>query len=366
MSAVASRNGLALPAVAHALDARAWRRAALWALLGAKVVAGWGLGWDIRWHLLIGRDSFWIPPHVMTYAAVTAAACISFGVLLLETWAARGGARGPDTLAVAGLVGTRGFHLAWWGMALVLVAAPIDDLWHRLFGIDVTLWSPPHLLGLAGGQINTLACLVIACELWPAPSRARTAALVLGATFLLGSFEIVLDPSWRVAFLHGGVLFYTWPTLGAALLGFALGLGARLAGSRSLPLVAAAGAVLVQASIVVVADAGFALTRPVSGIEEAIAADPTSPIAIAHEMARRNGSWPPGRSVTSRLFPLLPAALLVVLDARRRPGVAGLGFGAALFAVYAAFALASPALAHVLPGAAESAAAAALDGTRAR
>lgn len=44
------------------------RRAALWTLLAAKLLGGWGLGWDIRWHLFVGRDSFWIPPHVMTYS----------------------------------------------------------------------------------------------------------------------------------------------------------------------------------------------------------------------------------------------------------------------------------------------------------
>ena len=41
-------------------------RAALWVLLGANLLAGWGVQWDIQWHVRIGRDSFWIPPHVMT------------------------------------------------------------------------------------------------------------------------------------------------------------------------------------------------------------------------------------------------------------------------------------------------------------
>src|SRR3989475_12869034 len=59
----------------------AWRRAALWGLLGAKVVSGWGVQWDIQWHTVIGRDSFWIPPHVMTYAGVVVMVMLSFGVL---------------------------------------------------------------------------------------------------------------------------------------------------------------------------------------------------------------------------------------------------------------------------------------------
>jgi hypothetical protein len=61
------------------------RRAALWTLLASKLLAGWGVQWDIQWHVLIGRDSFWIPPHVMTYAGVGLAVVVSFGVLAWET-----------------------------------------------------------------------------------------------------------------------------------------------------------------------------------------------------------------------------------------------------------------------------------------
>ena len=96
------------------------------------------MGWDIRWHLVIGRDSFWIAPHVMTYASVVVVCAISLGVLVVETWR-RGPVALPDTVSIAGLRGTRGFHLTWWGMAIVILAAPVDDLWHRLFGLDVTL-----------------------------------------------------------------------------------------------------------------------------------------------------------------------------------------------------------------------------------
>lgn len=163
-----SRPGAAAwPSVAADIDATTVRRAAVWALLVTKLVGGWGLGWDIRWHVLIGRDSFWIPPHVLTYASVAAAVLVALGVVARETWQARRVPAPADTVRIAGLVGTRGFHLVWLGMGLTIIAAPIDDLWHRLFGIDVTLWSSPHLLGLAGAQVSTLALLVVALEVWP-------------------------------------------------------------------------------------------------------------------------------------------------------------------------------------------------------
>src|SRR5438132_12960373 len=194
----------------------AWWRAALWGLLGAKVVASWGVQWDIQWHTRIGRDSFWIPPHVMTYAGVAVMVGLSFGVLaattLYPSW------RRDDALRVLGLTGTRGFHLAAWGIALTVLAAPIDDLWHRLFGLDVTLWSPPHLLGLVGAAVNTLACLVIAREVYPAASRGKLAATLVAAAMFYGTLRVASSQAFRIAYLHGGVLFHFYTMLASLVL----------------------------------------------------------------------------------------------------------------------------------------------------
>ncbi len=331
------------------------RRAALWGLLAAKLVGSWGLGWDIRWHLLVGRDSFWIPPHLMTYAAVAAGTLLAFGVLAGETRQARRGAVPPGAVSVLGLWGTPGYHLAAAGMVVTLLAAPADEAWHRAFGLDVTLWSPPHLLGLAGAQANTLGCLLAATELWPPGSRARRVAVLAAGTFLLGGFEIVVDPAVRLAFLHGGRGFFLWGVLAALLVAFTLVLVARLDDWRGAPLAVAAGAVLMQLVMFAVADVGFAVLRPASTIAEAIAADPTSPVAVAHEMARRNGTEP-GRSLTLRLFPVLPAALMLPVDARRRPLRAALTLAAGLLAVSGVGLARLPALRHALPSAADAAA----------
>src|SRR5262245_2560533 len=120
----------------------------------------------------IGRDSFWIPPHVMTYAGMALIVLTSFGVLAGDTL--RYLAAAPaGTQRIFGLTGTRELLLAAGGISLTVLTTPIDDLWHRLFGIDVTLWSPPHLLGLLGVTINTLACALIAREAYPAKSWPR-------------------------------------------------------------------------------------------------------------------------------------------------------------------------------------------------
>jgi hypothetical protein len=332
------------------------RRAALWTLLASKLIAGWGVQWDIQWHVLIGRDSFWIPPHVMTYAGVALAVLVSFGVLAWETLL--GGpdraSGAPPELRILGLTGTRGFHLAAWGIGLTVLAAPIDDLWHRLFGLDVTLWSPPHLLGILGAVINSFACLVIAREVYPEGSRARLAALVLTGAVLYGGLHLTVDPSTRVAYLYGGVLFYTLAILSALILPLAHVTTARLSNRRWAPV--ALLVVLIALGLIgqQIAQKGFEIMKPISVIEEEIAKDPTSPIAVATLMARKEGV-PAGQTGGRRhLFALWPALAMALVDARRRPIAATLAYAATLFALLAWRLPSRPSLAAMAPGAPET------------
>jgi hypothetical protein len=340
-------NRWPLAAAPAATSALTVRRAALWTLLLSKLLAGWGVQWDIQWHVLIGRDSFWIPPHVMTYAGVALSVIVSFGVLAWESVTRRDG----GDLRILGLSGTRGFHLAAWGIALTVLAAPIDDLWHRLFGLDVTLWSPPHLLGILGAAINSLACLVIAREVHPAGSVARWAALILTGAVLYGGLHLTVDPSSRIAYLYGGVLFYTLAYLSALILPLALVPTARLSGNRWAPvalLVVLIGLGLVGQQI---ARIGFETLKPVSVIDSEITKDPTSPIAVAMLMARKEGITPGQTGGQRHTFALLPVLAMALVDARRRPLAATLAYAVTLFAVLAWRLPSRPSLAAMAPGA---------------
>ena len=202
-----------------------------------RSLGGWGVQWDIQWHVLIGRDSFWIAPHLMTYAGVGLSVLLSWGVLAWESLLAGRGRTGADgvTIRLLGLTGTRGFHLAAWGIALTVLAAPIDDLWHRLFGLDVTIWSPPHLLGIFGAAVNTVGCLLIATEVYAAERGRRLLATILFGAMLYGTLHLVVDPSNLVAYRRGGVFFYTLAILSALILPSALVTTARVARTRWAP-----------------------------------------------------------------------------------------------------------------------------------
>jgi hypothetical protein len=328
-------------------------RVALWALLASKLVTGWGVQWDIQWHLRIGRDSFWIAPHVMTYAGVALAVLISFGVLARDTAWRLGTGRDPaGTIRLLGLTGTPGFHLAAWGIALTVLAAPIDDLWHRLFGLDVTIWSPPHLLGLLGAAVNTLACLLIAREAYSGQRWMRDAGVILAAASLFGTLAVGLQPAIRIAYLYGGVWFYTYPMLAVLILPLALVGAARLSDRRWAPLAVMALVLVIGMIGTTIAHVGFEFLQPVSVIDEEIAKDPTSPIAVTNEIARKNGTTP-GSPPGGRLVHLLafvPVLLLVAPDPRRRPALATLAYAVGVFVMWRIRVGGTPAFQSIVPG----------------
>ncbi len=334
------------------------RRAALWALLVAKVLASWGVQWDIQWHTIIGRDSFWIAPHIMTYSGVTLTVLLSFGVLAWTTL--RPSAAAGDVVRVLGLTSTRGFHLAAWGIALTVLAAPIDDLWHRLFGIDVTLWSPPHLLGLLGAAINTLGCFLIAREVYPATSRAGVAAILVTGALLFTGLHLVVQPAFRIAYLQGGVWFHFYSILAPLLLPVAYVATARLSGSRWAPAVVLIGAVALGLVGQQLARLGFDLLQPVSVIQEEMLKDPTSPIAVANVVARRNGTVAGATTSVAQLLGLIPLAAMVAVDARRRPVAATVAYALVLFGLMAVRLGSLPAYQALVPGPGETVVALAL------
>jgi len=303
------------------------RRWALWVITVAEIIGGWGLQWDIEWHIRVGRDSFWIPPHLMVYAGVAGVTLVCFGILARSTWR-RGTADVGDEITVLGLTGTPGFHLAAWGITLTVLSGPLDDLWHRLFGLDITVWSPPHLLGLFGSFVNTAACLRIADEVYPAGSFARTASIVLNGALLLRCLGIAIQPAFVPAFIDGGVSFHLLAILGALLFPLAYLPVMRLLG-RAGPLLVLLTSAVVTVLGAEIARVGFAVLQPVSTIEELLMKqDPRSPIAVAHALVRTGdeylGLWSAAAQAAALTLPVL---VLLALDARRRPVMATICHG---------------------------------------
>jgi len=132
------------------------------ALLACLLVASAGLAWDIAWHTYIGRDSFLTPPHAVLYGGVAAAGVVGLAGVLLESWR-----RDPGTTSLLRVFrAPLGLFVTGFGILTLVVSAPLDNYWHQLYGIDVTLWAPFHVMGLVGGLVAVLGVVyVFAAEL---------------------------------------------------------------------------------------------------------------------------------------------------------------------------------------------------------
>src|SRR5918992_1527353 len=116
--------------------------------------------WDIATHIDAGRERFLTPAHIGIYSAVLISAIAIALSGLADHF------RVGDSFLTALRHPFRnlrpGIGVAGAGMLTTLVAAPFDNAWHEIYGIDVTIWSPPHLLAIFGIAAASLGLAALA------------------------------------------------------------------------------------------------------------------------------------------------------------------------------------------------------------
>lgn len=141
------------------------RRTAAWVLLFFLLQGQLGAIWDREWHFFVGRDWFWTPPHTLIYSCVSGAGLLALTVVLADTIRYSKGVPGVDDTSTVPVFGIfhapLGFVIAGFGALVTLAAAPLDNYWHNLYGIDITLWAPFHMMGVTGGAIGIVGMIYI-------------------------------------------------------------------------------------------------------------------------------------------------------------------------------------------------------------
>ena len=136
---------------------RRLRRISAWVIFILALQAELGLAWDRNWHDLVGRNEFFTPPHIMLYSGIAVSGFIALFVVLADTfryYKKKPGVDDNSTIRVLHFFhAPLGYVILGFGAFIDLLAAPLDNYWHILYGIDVTLWSPFHLMGTIGGII---------------------------------------------------------------------------------------------------------------------------------------------------------------------------------------------------------------------
>jgi hypothetical protein len=208
------------------------RRLAGWlaALLGlAAVQLVGGALWDASMHIRTGEvpagaDFLW-PPHIMIYSAFLLSllvALIAVAVVAVPAW--RAGSRDPrEWVRCNPYLGAVALASAY-----SLLSIPGDALWHALYGLDLTAWSPPHVLigaMMCTVMISAVAVLARARPDTPGWNRFDLAipvllALMLNVAIIIGTIEwevwggdaallVRRNPIWVYPLVGGALAFAT-------------------------------------------------------------------------------------------------------------------------------------------------------------
>lgn len=122
----------------------------IYAVVFSSLCIVWGLLWDIMWHMSIGRDGLFAPPHLLMYVGAVVAGLFS-GVRILQLTLAKRNAERASSVRFWGIFyGSLGAMYCVWGALTMLTSAPFDDWWHNTYGLDVQILTPPHTVLLVG------------------------------------------------------------------------------------------------------------------------------------------------------------------------------------------------------------------------
>jgi len=179
----------------------------VWCSVTAVTLITSGFYWDICWHLSIGRDTFWTPPHILLQCGA-ALACMSCRYLILTTTFSREQTARQNAVRVWGFHGPLGAFVTAWGGFAVMTSAPFDNWWHESFGLDVKILSPPHVLLIFGMTVIGLgALLLLAARLNTVFNPALNGLLLYVGALLL---SLVMIQSYELAepkMMHSSIYY---------------------------------------------------------------------------------------------------------------------------------------------------------------
>ncbi|ALR11314.1 hypothetical protein BST43_07495 [Mycobacteroides saopaulense] len=126
------------------------------------VAALFGFIWDVSLHIGKGRDAGPLanPAHYF----------ILLGLFLLFIAGTLAIVLPYDKPGAAAVRITRSWYAPVGGLLMAmcglyaLIGFPLDDIWHRIFGQDVTLWGPTHLMLIGGAGLSLVSVLILEYE----------------------------------------------------------------------------------------------------------------------------------------------------------------------------------------------------------
>jgi hypothetical protein len=314
-----------------------WAGVAIGMALYGLLVAGQGFYADVSWHIALGRDEDLLTaPH----AGILLGLVMILGGAVLGTFVATfervegisvGALRVPPSL------------VPLWALGVGAVAGfPLDEIWHRAYGVDVTMWSPTHMLMILGATFTGLAAWLILAGSGVRPTDGpwgRGAHVVCGwltiqgflapmgeFTFGVPQFSLLFAPI-LVCLAGMGLLAFRlvhgrfW-TLGLVVVNFLLQMGGSFGGDDN-PVKTRFSATFLASAVVV--ELAAALLGTTNRARLAVASGlGIGTVGLAAEWAWNQDAWQPWDGA------LLPEAAVLATIAAVGAAVLGVTFARAI------------------------------------
>ncbi|HJZ95162.1 MAG TPA: hypothetical protein VKE70_01565, partial [Candidatus Solibacter sp.] len=158
----------------------------IWCAVIGAASAAIGMHWDLSWHRSIGRDTFWTPAHLLAQFCGVLMGGSSAAIILMATLDPKS-AIARHSVRIWEFRAPLGSFLGAWGGLAMVTSVPLDDWWHSAYGLDVKIFSPPHVLlwiGIVSVQIGGLMLIASAAN--------RTADRVLDTLFLFNGAMVLV------------------------------------------------------------------------------------------------------------------------------------------------------------------------------
>ena len=216
-----------------------WAAATVGLSLFGLLLAGQGFYSDVAWHVGLGRDKeLFTAPHTAIVVGLALIFSASLAGILCASL------QNVDTKLRWGALRIPSSTVPLFALGFAAVCGfPLDELWHEAYGIDVTMWSPTHMLMILGAALTGVASWLVLADAGVRPRDSRWAfGLHLVAAWLtlqglaapLGEFAfgvpqfqhifhpILLSLAAGFALVAMRLVLGRWVALGIATFNFAI------------------------------------------------------------------------------------------------------------------------------------------------
>jgi hypothetical protein len=146
-----------------------WAAATVSLALFGLFMAGQGFYNDVAWHVGLGRDkNLFTAPHT--------GIVVGLGMILMSGVV---GVLFASLQRIDTPLRWRAVRIPWSTLPLLALGGaavtgfPLDELWHRQFGVDVTMWSPTHMLMILGAAFVGIASWLVLADAGVKPHDSR-------------------------------------------------------------------------------------------------------------------------------------------------------------------------------------------------